>query len=92
MDGHHAEQGDAAGGVDAEQADVRDFAPDADESVPVGRRDGHGKVFAQGFLCNITNPKVLAFNLAVLPQFASPDTGLAGLVMLGFASALATEA
>lgn len=33
-----------------------------------------------GFLCNITNPKVLAFNLAVLPQFATPGTGTAGLL------------
>lgn len=32
--------------------------------------------FRQGFLCNITNPKVLAFNLAVLPQFVSPGQGL----------------
>ncbi len=38
------------------------------------------RAFRQGFLCNITNPKVLAFNLAVLPQFASPDTGIAGLM------------
>lgn len=30
----------------------------------------------QGFLCNITNPKVLAFNLAVLPQFVSPDASV----------------
>ncbi|NHN54735.1 LysE family translocator [Calidifontibacter sp. DB0510] len=36
--------------------------------------------FRQGFLCNITNPKVLAFNLAVLPQFAGADTGMAGLL------------
>ncbi len=28
-----------------------------------------GAAFRQGFLCNITNPKVLAFYLSVLPQF-----------------------
>ena len=58
-----------------------DFAPDADESVPVGRRDGHGKVFAQGFLCNITNPKVLAVNLAVLPQFVGDGAGVPVLAL-----------
>jgi threonine/homoserine/homoserine lactone efflux protein len=30
----------------------------------------------QGFLSNITNPKVLAFYLAVLPQFLGPDTAV----------------
>jgi threonine/homoserine/homoserine lactone efflux protein len=34
----------------------------------------------QGFLCNITNPKVLAFNLSVLPQFVSHDAGLPELL------------
>lgn len=95
-----------------------------------------GRAFRQGFVCNITNPKVLAFNLAVLPQFIGDDQGLpvllayaltlvaigtlvllvlvqlgsvaaarlarpgfrrgidgaTGVVMLGFATALATEA
>lgn len=34
-----------------------------------------------GFLCNITNPKVLAFNLAVLPQFVSSSASLPTLLM-----------
>ncbi|MEV4709120.1 LysE family translocator [Actinoplanes sp. NPDC049316] len=29
----------------------------------------------QGFLSNITNPKVLMFYLAILPQFLTPDAG-----------------
>ena len=33
----------------------------------------------QGFLSNITNPKVLVFYLAVLPQFLSPGVGVGGL-------------
>jgi threonine/homoserine/homoserine lactone efflux protein len=37
----------------------------------------------QGFLSNITNPKVLVFYLAVLPQFLSPGAGLA--LLLGYA-------
>ena len=35
----------------------------------------------QGFLCNITNPKVLAFNLAVLPQFVGPHARPAQLAL-----------
>jgi threonine/homoserine/homoserine lactone efflux protein len=63
------------------------------------RRDGsvwavgsHGQAvtgpvaFRQGFICNITNPKVLAFNLAVLPQFLGPHQGLP--VLLGYALTL----
>lgn len=36
----------------------------------------------QGFLSNITNPKVLAFNLAVLPQFAGPHASFVELMGL----------
>ena len=34
----------------------------------------HSRVtgFRQGFLCNATNPKILVFYLALLPQFVSP--------------------
>lgn len=41
----------------------------------------------QGFLCNITNPKVLAFNLALLPQFVGPGAGVP--VLLAYALTLA---
>ncbi|MCU1607540.1 MAG: lysine exporter LysE/YggA [Modestobacter sp.] len=37
----------------------------------------------QGFLSNITNPKVLVFYLAVLPQFLSPGAGLG--LLIGYA-------
>jgi threonine/homoserine/homoserine lactone efflux protein len=40
----------------------------------------------QGFVCNITNPKVLAFNLAVLPQFVGAGQGLP--VLLAYALTL----
>lgn len=40
----------------------------------------------QGFLSNISNPKVLAFNLAVLPQFAGPHAGF--LELMGLALTL----
>lgn len=51
-------------------------------AAPVRRRTA----FRQGFLCNMTNPKVLAFNLAVLPQFVAPGDGLP--VLLAYAMTL----
>nr|WP_246241951.1 LysE family translocator [Flexivirga aerilata] len=38
----------------------------------------------QGFLCNITNPKVLAFNIAVLPQFVGEHASAATLLTYAF--------
>ncbi len=42
----------------------------------------------QGFLSNITNPKVLVFYLAVLPQFLVPGTGLGWLLALAWTHAV----
>jgi threonine/homoserine/homoserine lactone efflux protein len=42
-----------------------------------------GRGWRQGFLSNITNPKVLVFYLAVLPQFVGPSTPV--VVLLAFA-------
>ena len=44
------------------------------------------RAFRQGFVCNITNPKVLAFNLAVLPPFVGDDPGVP--VLLAYALTL----
>jgi threonine/homoserine/homoserine lactone efflux protein len=38
----------------------------------------------QGFISNITNPKVLIFYLAVLPQFLTPGAGLGWLLLLAW--------
>ena len=38
------------------------------------------RAFVTGFLCNITNPKVLLFNLAVLPQFLSAGASTATFI------------
>jgi threonine/homoserine/homoserine lactone efflux protein len=42
----------------------------------------------QGFLSNITNPKVLVFYLAVLPQFLTPASGVPTLVLLALTHAV----
>jgi len=51
-----------------------------DAADAVDATDHRWSALRQGFLCNITNPKVLAFNLSVLPQFVSRDAGLAELL------------
>lgn len=59
-----------------------DFATEGEDAVPgVRARSARGKIFAQGFLCNLTNPKVLAFNLAVLPQFVGDGAGVSVLAL-----------
>ena len=42
----------------------------------------------QGFISNVTNPKVLVFYLAVLPQFLTPGTGLGWLLVLAWSHAV----
>ncbi len=42
----------------------------------------------QGFLSNITNPKVLVFYLAVLPQFLTPGASASWLLMLAWSLAI----
>jgi len=51
------------------------------EYQPMAEADGHTRGLAgwrQGFISNITNPKVLVFYLAVLPQFLTPARASAG--------------
>jgi threonine/homoserine/homoserine lactone efflux protein len=47
----------------------------------------HVAGWRQGFLSNITNPKVLVFYLAVLPQFLTPGAGLGWLLVLAWSHA-----
>lgn len=49
------------------------------DTVPALRRSPWSAA-RQGFLCNITNPKVLAFNIAVLPQFVGEHASVATLL------------
>jgi threonine/homoserine/homoserine lactone efflux protein len=49
------------------------------DAAPMVRRSPWAAA-RQGFLCNITNPKVLAFNIAVLPQFVGEHASVATLL------------
>ena len=56
----------------------------------LANRNGNGgalKGWRQGFLSNITNPKVLVFYLAVLPQFVGTHDVLATLVLFALSHA-----
>jgi threonine/homoserine/homoserine lactone efflux protein len=59
------------------------YEPLESASQPAGARG-----WRQGFLCNITNPKVLVFYLAVLPQFLGPQAALWALMSLALTHAL----
>jgi threonine/homoserine/homoserine lactone efflux protein len=52
-----------------------------------GTRAGAWTGLRQGFLSNITNPKVLVFYLAVLPQFLGPGTPFAVLALFALSHA-----
>jgi threonine/homoserine/homoserine lactone efflux protein len=43
---------------------------------------GWGAAFRQGMICNLTNPTVLTFMLAILPQFVDPSSGPAVMQLL----------
>jgi threonine/homoserine/homoserine lactone efflux protein len=44
---------------------------------------GPGGEWRQGLVSNLANPKMAAFFLSLLPQFAGPGSGLAGVLGLG---------
>ncbi|YAL83953.1 LysE family translocator [Dermacoccaceae bacterium W4C1] len=67
-------------GVQAIRSAWRMRDADLDAVAPAARGTRPWAVARQGFLTNITNPKVLAFNIAVLPQFVGTDASLARLL------------
>jgi threonine/homoserine/homoserine lactone efflux protein len=61
-----------------------EYAPQPDAARDPGQSL---KGWRQGFLSNITNPKVLVFYLAVLPQFLGPHAAIATLLLFAFSHA-----
>lgn len=55
-----------------------------DENVPAPQ----GNAFVQGLLVNLTNPKVILFVLAFVPQFIRPDAGPVLLQFIVFGSVI----
>jgi threonine/homoserine/homoserine lactone efflux protein len=58
-------------------------APGGSGAAPRGPRMGPGRALRQGVVSNLANPKMAAFFLSLLPQFASPEQGAGGIVGLG---------
>jgi threonine/homoserine/homoserine lactone efflux protein len=49
-----------------------------------------GRALRQGMVSNLANPKMAAFFLSLLPQFAGPGRGAGGVVLLGVVFCLMT--
>jgi threonine/homoserine/homoserine lactone efflux protein len=73
-------------GVQALRSAVRGEYPPLDGGAATPTRRALAG-FRQGFLSNITNPKVLVFYLAVLPQFLGAHPGIGVLLLYAFSHA-----
>jgi threonine/homoserine/homoserine lactone efflux protein len=73
-------------GAQAIRSAVRGRYARLDEPVPASGAAALGG-WRQGFLSNITNPKVLVFYLAVLPQFLAPAAGTPVLLLFALSHA-----
>lgn len=59
---------------------------------PAALPRSHGRQLWQGFVVGITNPKTIAFFVAVLPQFVSLDAGAVPLQMMALGAVFAAIA
>ena len=72
-------------GAQAIRSAVRGRYPAPDEATETS----HGLAgWRQGFISNVTNPKVLVFYLAVLPQFLTPGGDMGWLLVLAWSHAV----
>jgi threonine/homoserine/homoserine lactone efflux protein len=67
---------------------IRGQYPPLDGDEPADAKAEAKAGWRQGFVSNITNPKVLVFYLAVLPQFLTPGGGLGWLLVLAWSHAV----
>ena len=74
-------------GVQALRSARRGQYPPLDGSDPASTAQ-NAAGWRQGFISNITNPKVLVFYLALLPQFLTPGAGLGLLLLLAWSHAV----
>lgn len=74
--------------VQAFRSALRGRYPDPPEPGEAGGRAEAVAGWRQGFLSNITNPKVLVFYLAVLPQFLTRDAALWQVLALALTHAV----
>jgi threonine/homoserine/homoserine lactone efflux protein len=75
-------------GVQSMRSAVRGRYEAAAGGQAIGRESAAFGGWRQGFLSNITNPKVLIFYIAVLPQFVRPGAAPAWLLAFAWSHAL----
>jgi threonine/homoserine/homoserine lactone efflux protein len=76
-------------GVQAIRSAIRGEYPSLDDAEPGTRAPEMALAgWRQGFVSNITNPKVLVFYLAVLPQFLTPGANLGWVLLFAWSHAV----
>lgn len=77
-------------GVQAIRSAIRGRYQSIEPSLDLDSSSSRWRGLRQGFLSNITNPKVLVFYLAVLPQFLKPGASAYWVLAFAWSHALLT--
>jgi threonine/homoserine/homoserine lactone efflux protein len=75
-------------GAQAIRSAIRGEYASLDGTEPAAQTKAALAGWRQGFLSNITNPKVLVFYLAVLPQFLAPGANLGWVLLFAWTHAV----